>query len=236
MIYTISEIRDLITPVAKKHNLKAVYLFGSYARGTATENSDIDLLIDTSGTSIQTFFDLGAVYCDLEDALQWLEDAGLVIKTELVEKPELPLDGFADKTYFKVYMSDIGLLRAKSRVSVQTIMNESDLYVRYKGAFAENYVLCELVSTGKKPYFWRSGNSAEVDFIYESEGKLVPVEVKAADNTQAKSYKQFCRKYSPNAGIKMSEKNIAENMCVNTVTFSLPLYLGWNIDRYVFSH
>ena len=173
---------------------------------------------------------------ELEDALQWLEDAGLVIKTELVEKPELPLDGFADKTYFKVYMSDIGLLRAKSRVSVQTIMNESDLYVRYKGAFAENYVLCELVSTGKKPYFWRSGNSAEVDFIYESEGKLVPVEVKAADNTQAKSYKQFCRKYSPNAGIKMSEKNIAENMCVNTVTFSLPLYLGWNIDRYVFSH
>jgi len=170
---------------------------------------------------------------ELEDALQWLENAGLIIKTELVEKPELPLDGFADKTYFKVYMSDVGLLRAKSKVAVQTIMNESDLYVRYKGAFAENYVLNELKSTGKNPFFWRSGNSAEVDFIYESEGEMVPVEVKAADNTQAKSYKQFCKKYAPRIGIKLSEKNIAKNQIQETVTYSIPLYLGWNIDRYV---
>ena len=170
---------------------------------------------------------------ELEDALQWLENAGLIIKTELVEKPELPLDGFADKTYFKVYMSDVGLLRAKSKVAVQTIMNESDLYVRYKGAFAENYVLNELKSTGKNLFFWRSGNSAEVDFIYESEGEMVPVEVKAADNTQAKSYKQFCKKYAPRVGIKLSEKNIAKNQIEETVTYSIPLYLGWNIDRYV---
>ncbi len=170
---------------------------------------------------------------ELEDALQWLENAGLIIKTELVEKPELPLDGFADKTYFKVYMSDVGLLRAKSKVAVPTIMNESDLYVRYKGAFAENYVLNELKSTGKNPFFWRSGNSAEVDFIYESEGEMVPVEVKAADNTQAKSYKQFCKKYAPRIGIKLSEKNIAKNQIQETVTYSIPLYLGWNIDRYV---
>ena len=170
---------------------------------------------------------------ELEDALQWLENAGLIIKTELVEKPELPLDGFADKTYFKVYMSDVGLLRAKSKVAVQTIMNESDLYVRYKGAFAENYVLNELKSIGKNPFFWRSGNSAEVDFIYESEGEMVPVEVKAADNTQAKSYKQFCKKYVPRIGIKLSEKNIAKNQIEETVTYSIPLYLGWNIDRYV---
>lgn len=170
---------------------------------------------------------------ELEDALQWLENAGLIIKTELVEKPEIPLEGFADKTYFKVYMSDIGLLRARSGVSAQTIYNESDLFVRYKGAFAENYVLNELKSIGKEPFFWRSGNSAEVDFIYESAGEMVPVEVKAADNTQAKSYKQFCKKYSPRVGFKMSEKNIAVNFCEKTTTYSIPLYLGWNIDRYM---
>ncbi len=169
---------------------------------------------------------------ELEDALQWLADAGLIIRTELVEKPEVPLSGFADKTYFKVYMSDIGLLRARSGVTVQTIMNESDLYRRYKGAFAENYVLNELRATGKELYFWRSGNSAEVDFIYESEGKIVPVEVKSADNTQAKSYKQFCKSYSPGRGFKLSEKNIAENVCEGTITVSVPLYLGWNIDQY----
>lgn len=169
---------------------------------------------------------------ELEDAMQWLCDAGLIIKTELAEKPELPLSGSADKTFFKVYMSDVGLLRAKSKVSPDTIIDENDLYIRFKGAFAENYVLNELRSTGKEPYFWRSGNTAEIDFIYESKSRIIPVEVKSADNTQAKSYKQFCRKYSPQNGFKLSRKNIARNMCDNTSTISLPLYLAWNIDEY----
>ncbi len=69
MIYTISEIQAIVTPIAQKHKLKAVYLFGSYARGTATENSDVDLLIDTEGTAIKSLLDLAAVYCELEEAL-----------------------------------------------------------------------------------------------------------------------------------------------------------------------
>ena len=169
---------------------------------------------------------------DLEDALQWLNNAGLITKTELVETPELPLSGFANKTYFKVYFPDIGLLRAKSKVAPETIIEETDQYKRYKGAFTENYVLNELVSAGKEPYFWRSGNTAEVDFLYEQNGGIIPVEVKAADNTQAKSYKQFCKKYNPAKGIKLSGKNIGENLCENTPTFSIPLYLAWNIDAY----
>jgi len=138
---------------------------------------------------------------ELENALEWLSDAGLIRKLELVEKPETPLSGFADKTYFKVYLSDIGLLRAKSRVSPEIILEEAPLYVRYKGAFTENFVLNELISLNKEPYFWRSGNSAEIDFIYEESGDIIPVEVKAADNTQAKSYKQFCDKYASHKGI-----------------------------------
>lgn len=170
---------------------------------------------------------------ELEDALQWLKDAGLIIQTELVEKPELPLSGAADKTYFKVYMSDIGLLRAKSKVAAKTIIEETDTYIKYKGAFAENYVLNELRAVGKEPYFWRSGNTAKVDFIFEQDGEIIPVEVKSADNTQAKSYKQFCKKYEPRSGFKISQKNIAENICEKTKTISIPLYLGWNIDRYI---
>ena len=169
---------------------------------------------------------------ELEDALQWLKDAGLIYQLHLVEKPELPLSGFADETYFKVYMSDIGLLRTKSGLSAKIIQDEAALYMRYKGAFAENYVMNELLSVGKEPYFWRSGNTAEVDFIYEDRSSVIPVEVKAADNTQAKSYKQFCKKYQPKFGLKLSEKNLAENMCEETRTLSLPLYLAWNIDNY----
>ena len=169
---------------------------------------------------------------ELEDALQWLTDAGLITQVYLVEKPELPLSGFADKTYFKVYMSDLGLLRTKSGLSPETILDGTDMYVRYKGAFAENYVLNELLSIGKDPYFWRSGNSAEVDFIYEDKAHMIPVEVKSADNSQAKSYKQFCKKYKPTFGFKLSEKNIADYLCENTRTVCLPLYLNWNIDQY----
>ncbi len=169
---------------------------------------------------------------ELEDAMQWLVDAGLLVKTELVENPETPLEGFADKTYFKVYMSDVGLLRARSKVSPLTIIDETDHYVRYKGALAENYVLNELKSAGKQAFFWRSGNTAEVDFIYENDGEVIPVEVKSADNTQAKSYRQFCRRYRPKKGIKLSRKNIARNLCEDTVTYSIPLYLAWNADRY----
>nr|MCR5734520.1 DUF4143 domain-containing protein [Lachnospiraceae bacterium] len=140
---------------------------------------------------------------------------------------------FADKTYFKVYLSDIGLLRAKSRVSAETIMEESPLYVRFKGAFAENYVMNELRVINKEPFFWRSGNTAEIDFIFEENSAIIPVEVKSADNTQAKSFKQFCSKYEPAHGIKLSEKNIAENLCGKTLTYSIPLYLSWNIDQYI---
>lgn len=69
MIYTVSEIQQIVIPIAKKYHLRAVYLFGSYARGTATESSDVDLLVDTEGTAIKSLLDLAAVYCDLEEAL-----------------------------------------------------------------------------------------------------------------------------------------------------------------------
>ena len=164
--------------------------------------------------------------------MQWLKDAGLITQLFLVEKPELPLSGFADKTYFKVYMSDIGLLRTKAGMSPETVFGETGMYIRFKGGFSENYVLNELCSIGENPYFWRSGNTAEIDFIYEDQSYMIPVEVKSADNTQAKSYKQFCKRYEPVFGFKLSEKNIAENMCESTRTFSIPLYMIWSIKNY----
>ena len=141
----------------------------------------------------------------------------------MVEKPQIPLSGFADETYFKVYMSDIGLLRARSGLSPEAIIDEHGSYDRFKGAFAENYVLTELLSLGKEAHFWRSGNSAEVDFLFESNSSFIPVEVKSADNTQAKSYKQFCKLYKPSKGFKLSKKNVAKNL----------LYMTASINRYL---
>ena len=170
---------------------------------------------------------------ELEDALQWLRDAGLVTQLELVEKPELPLSSAADATYFKVYFSDLGLLRRKSGLSFRTIMDEDAFFMRYKGSIAENYVLNELLEQGENVFFWRSGNTAEVDILTESDGRIIPMEVKAADNVQAKSYKQFCKRYAPAVGYKFSLKNIGESLCEQTRTISLPLFLVWNWKNYM---
>lgn len=169
---------------------------------------------------------------ELEAALQWLKNSGLVHLVELVQNAELPLSSNADSTYFKVYMADSGLLCRRLGLSYKNILEENTALSTFKGAITENYVLQELIVQNKVPYFWRSGNTAELDFLFEEDGNVIPVEVKAATNTQAKSFKQFCKKYQSKTGFKLSLKNIAENDCEGTNVVSLPLYLLWNISLY----
>lgn len=170
---------------------------------------------------------------ELEDALEWLSDAGLVHRLELVKNPELPLSFCADATFFKVYMSDVGLLCRKSGISYKTILEDADLYKNFKGALTENFVLTELITQGMQPYFWRSGNTAELDFLIEYENVIVPIEAKAEIATRAKSYLQFCKKYKPQMGFKFSMKNIGSNRVENTMTFSIPLYMIWWMKKYL---
>lgn len=94
MIYTISEIKEIVQPIAQKYNLKAVYLFGSYARNEATEDSDIDLLVDTTGTDIKSLFSLGALYCEFEEALQ--KDIDLITLSALEQQTRM-----ASEEYFR---------------------------------------------------------------------------------------------------------------------------------------
>lgn len=173
---------------------------------------------------------------ELEDALEWLVDAGLVHRLELVSNPELPLSFCADATFFKVYLSDVGLLRRKSGVSHRTILEDSDLYRNFKGAFTENFVLNELIKLGIHPYFWRSGNTAELDFLFEYEDRIIPVESKAETHTRAKSYIQFCKKYQPKLGFKFSMKNVGNHEVEQTKTYSVPLYLVWMVKEYLERH
>lgn len=170
---------------------------------------------------------------ELEDALAWLTDAGLVYRLEKVSNPMLPLSFYADSTFFKVYMADVGLLRRKSGVSHKTILEESDLYDYFKGALTENFVLNELIAQGRHPYFWRSGNTAELDFLFEQEDEVIPVEAKSNISTRAKSYQQFCKKYTPRMGVKFSMKNVGENRTEGTSTYSIPLYMIWKLEQYL---
>ena len=175
----------------------------------------------------------GARAKDLEDALEWLVNAGIAYKLNLVSNPELPLSGMADSTYFKVYMSDVGLLRRKSNVNYRTVLEGDASYVHFKGALTENYIMTQLKCMGVDSYFWRTKADAELDFISDYEGILLPIEVKSADNTKAKSLRLFCNRYRPKMAIKTSLKNVGDNMDGDTHVWSLPLYMIFKLKEYV---
>lgn len=177
----------------------------------------------------------GARSKDLEDALEWLVNAGIVYKLCLAAVPQLPLSAAADYTYFKVFMADVGLLRRKSNINYRTILSGDPAFISYKGALAENYVLTQLKSLGINSYFWRTKADAEVDFLTDYEGVLLPIEVKSADNTKAKSLHLFNTRYQPKIAVKMSMKNIGDNMDGSTHLWSIPLYMIFRLKDYIFS-
>lgn len=176
----------------------------------------------------------GARAKDLEDALEWIVNAGIAGKLSLVQAPEIPLAGMVDSTYFKVYMSDVGLLRRKSNINYRTILEGDDNFISFKGALTENYVYTQLKSMGIESYFWKTKAEAEIDFITDCEGILLPIEVKSADNTKAKSLHLFCDRYKPKMAVKSSLKNIGNTTDINTHVWSIPLYILFRLKEYIF--
>lgn len=176
----------------------------------------------------------GARARDFEDALLWLVDAGLAYRLEKVVVPNVPLSAFSDAASFKVYANDVGILRRNAGIAGQTILTESEGYSTFKGAYTENYCMTELVAQGRRPYYWRSDNVAELDFLFEDRlNRIVPMEVKAAEHTKAKSFSLFCKRYAPQRGFKISGKNVGDNQKGATLEISLPLYLLWKLDEYL---
>ena len=159
---------------------------------------------------------------DLEDALQWLIRAGLVYQVCKVEKPFMPLSSYADATSFKLYLCDVGLLRRLARLPAQVVLESYGIYTEFKGVMTENYVLGELVKhVDATPYYWVSGNSAEVDFIVQCGAHIVPIEVKAESNVKARSLAEYRKKYAPPVSIKTS---MLDEISGNEVRL-IPLYL-----------
>ncbi|MBR5970524.1 MAG: ATP-binding protein [Lachnospiraceae bacterium] len=169
---------------------------------------------------------------DLEDSMQWLVDAGLVYKQCRVTVPALPLSGCADDSFFKVYLCDVGLMRRLSRISCEALLLPPSGFSPYRGAITENYVLTELIASGYHPCFWKSKHTAEVDFLVEHHADIIPVEVKSATHTRAKSLALYCKTFKPRLAVKVSMKNIgiADHNGVRMI--QLPLYLFWRLPVY----
>jgi len=149
----------------------------------------------------------GARAAEFENAIEWLVLSGLVSRTYRVDSPKKPLENYRDIDSFKTFVSDVGLLCAKKDILAADILLLSPELDNFKGGLVENYVCAQLTANGYATYYWTSERGAEVDFVVQREGKIIPIEVKSADNNKAKSLSVFMATYQPDYALKLSTRN-----------------------------
>ena len=133
---------------------------------------------------------------DLESAIQWLVDAGLVHKVHRCNKPDMPLGFYEDFDAFKLYTLDVGLLGAMAKAPLRLMLTNNDVFKEFKGAFSENYVLEQLKTFDDLGiyYYSKDHSTQEIDFLVQTENRIIPIEVKAEENVKSKSLAQFVNK------------------------------------------
>ncbi len=144
---------------------------------------------------------------EFENAIQWLCLSGIVSQVYKVEQVKKPLENYRDIDAFKIYVSDLGLLCAKKDLVANDILYMVDEINDFKGGMAENYVNVQLTINGYQTFYWESERGAEIDFVIQRNGQLIPIEVKPADNTKAKSLKVYMETYKPAYAIKLSARS-----------------------------
>ena len=162
---------------------------------------------------------------EFENAIEWLALSGIVSQVYKVEQVRKPLENYRDIDAFKIYVSDSGLLCAKKDLVANDILYMVEELNDFKGGMVENYVNTQLVMNGYTTYYWESARGAEIDFVIQRDGQLIPIEVKSADNTKAKSLKVYMETYKPSYAIKLSTKNFGFENGKKTV----PLYAAFCI-------
>ncbi len=162
---------------------------------------------------------------EFENAVEWLSLSGIVSQVFKVEQIKKPLENYRDIDAFKIYVSDLGLLAAKKDLTAQDILYMPEEMNDFKGGLAENYVNVQLTGNGYRTYYWESGRGVEIDFVIQREGNLIPIVVKSADNTKAKSLKVYMDTFKPAYAIKLPAKNFGFQDGKKTV----PLYAAFCI-------
>ena len=143
-----------------------------------------------------------------EQTLEWLKNAGLIYPAYQVSVPKIPLSGYSDRSKFKVYLSDTGLLGAMLQISLKNIAFPEKIFSEYNGAFIENFVASQLTANGfKELFYWKSKSDAEVDFLITFNEKIFPLEVKSGSHLRSKSLRSYQSKYQPELSIRISPAN-----------------------------
>ena len=171
----------------------------------------------------------GGRFSRLKSPVDWLTNAGLLIKVKISNSGEIPFSAFTSENRFKTYCFDIGILGALAGIPPKTIMLEDDLFATFKGAFCENFVAQEFICSGAgQLYSWVS-NTSEVEFIREIDGDVYPVEVKAGKSGKLKSLNVFAGKYKTARRIRISGRNLEFNDDASMNSY--PMYLAYSFPR-----
>lgn len=155
----------------------------------------------------------GARSKDYEDALMWLEDAGMIYRVFSISKPGMPLSAYEETEAFKVYACDCGLLRRLAHLPATVVTNPIANYSEFKGAMAENAVLQSIMPLmdDQTPYYWTSPGTAEVEFVIQWDDEIIPIEVKAEENINGNSLSVYFKKYTPRYRMRFSMLNLQYN-------------------------
>ena len=165
----------------------------------------------------------GARAKEYETAIMWLSDCGLVHKVSRITTPHLPLKAYEDLKAFKLFLVDVGLLGALAGLNQKILLDGNDLFVEFKGALTEQYVLQQLVTNPDLGvyYYTNDRGSCEIDFLIDDGEKIIPLEVKAEINLRAKSLKSYRDKYTPEVSVRASMADYKEHDGL----VDLPLYV-----------
>ena len=169
---------------------------------------------------------------EYENALLWLSDCGLIHKISRISKPSMPLSAYEDLKSFKVYLLDVGLLCALSELPAKTLIEGSRIFTEFKGALTEQYVCQQLTASEVPLFYWsRERGDAEVDFVIQTDDKVLPVEVKAERNLQAKSLKVYYEKYNPDVAIRVSMADYErQDWLINIPLYAVKLIGNRGVD------
>jgi len=154
------------------------------------------------------------------EAIEWLNLANITLKCQRLEHGLIPINAYMDLINFKLYMGDIGILTLRSEIPLQTILSPVETDNTFLGAMTENYVAQCFKAKNYRLAYWQSEGKAEVDFVLQLDGKVVPIEVKKGRRNRAKSLGVFMEKYKSEYAIRISKKNFGFENKIKSV----PLY------------
>ena len=204
-------IADMAKYASPMETVRIMSVYNSVPSQLAKENKKFQYNLIKTGAR-------AALY---EAPLDWLKASGIVLICQKINAGKFPLIANMEPGAFKVYVSDTGLLCSKYGITLSTMRSQVAGFNEIKGSLAENYVATVLVSNGYSLYYWESQGKAEVDFVIQnSDGEVIPIEVKSSENVRSKSLQQFISRYNPAYSIRISTKNFGFENNIKSV----PLY------------